>query len=375
MDALSHQAPHRRHEVRVAEDVGALRRGVAATARGLRALRPGVAELVATELGTNLVRHTTAGGYVLWRRAGDGIELLAVDHGPGLRPGGVPAWALPSGYAPAPRPSRGGGLGAGLAGVRRMASEFDCYAAPGGTVILARVGPPDGTAGAAWRWGAVNVPVGGAGESGDAWAVLAGPRLAALVVDGLGHGPAAAVAARAAVAEFARRFERRLPGEAAGPYGSPGSRRDGGAGVEGLVAGINEAMRGTRGGVIGFCLVEPRRGELTFAGVGNVTGRVFGAGAAQSLLGRGGTLGTQVRAPSAHPVTCRWAPGATLVLVSDGITGRWDPLAYPGLLRRHPAVVAATLQRDHGRGTDDATVLVVQDARALGMQAGTDRER
>jgi Anti-sigma regulatory factor (Ser/Thr protein kinase) len=364
MDALSRQAPHRRHQVRAPEDVGALRRAVAAAASGLGTVRPGTAELVATELGTNLVRHT-AGGYVLWRRAGDGIELLAVDHGPGMRPGGVPMWALPRGDAPAPWPRRGEGLGAGLAGVRRMASEFDCYAGPGGSVILARVGPPGGTAGGRWRWGAVNVPAGGSGESGDAWAVAAGPRLAALVVDGLGHGPAAAVAARAAVAEFARR----RPAETASPYGPHGA-----PGVEGLVRGINEAMRGTRGGVIGFCLVEPRLGELTFAGVGNVTGRVFGAGAAQSLLGRGGTLGTQVSAPRAHPVVCRWAPGATLVLVSDGIAGRWDPLAYPGLLLRHPAVVAATLQRDHGRGTDDATVLVVQDTRALGMQAGTDRE-
>jgi anti-sigma regulatory factor (Ser/Thr protein kinase) len=336
------------------EDVGALRRAVASMAGRLPGLRPGGPELAATELATNLVRHTTDGGYVLCREADGGIELLAVDHGPGMRPGGVPPWAIARGHdASLPPFGGGGGLGVGLAGVRRLSSVFDCYAAPGGTVVLARVGPAVPPAGASWRWGGVNVPYGGTGESGDAWAVSPGPRLGALVVDGLGHGPAAAEAARAAVAEFGH-----------------GRLTD----IETFVRRANEAMRGTRGGVLGVCLIEPGRDELTFAGVGNIIGRVIADGASHSLLGRSGTLGTQLHAPAAHPTTHRWSPGAALVLASDGITSRWDPLAYPGLLRRHPAVVAATLQRDHGRGTDDATVLVVQDTRAQDRAGGIDRE-
>ncbi|MEV5412838.1 SpoIIE family protein phosphatase [Thermopolyspora sp. NPDC052614] len=349
------EAVHRRHDVRAEEDVGALRRAVASMAGRVPGLRLGEPELAATELATNLLRHTTGGGYVLCREADGGIELVAVDHGPGMRPGGVPPWAIArGGDAPLPRSGGGGGLGVGLAGVRRLSSVFDCYASPHGSVVLARVGSAVPPADASWRWGGVNVPRGGTGESGDAWAVSPGPRLGALVVDGLGHGPAAAEAARAAVTEFGR-----------------GYLTD----IEAFVRRANEAMRGTRGGVLGVCLIEQGRDELTFAGVGNITGRVIVGGVSERLLGRGGTLGTQAYLPSAHPTTHRWVPGAALVLASDGITSRWDPLAYPNLLRRHPTVVAATLERDHGRGTDDATVLVVQDTRAQDKAGGIDRER
>ena len=47
---------------------------------------------------------------------------------------------------------------------------------------------------------------------------------------------------------------------------------------------------------------------------------------------------------------------------SDGLTGRWSLGDYPGLLRRHPAVIAGVLYRDSLRGRDDATIVVVSDA-------------
>ena len=44
---------------------------------------------------------------------------------------------------------------------------------------------------------------------------------------------------------------------------------------------------------------------------------------------------------------------------SDGISTHWDPGQYPGLIARHPAVIATVLFRDFGRGNDDATVVVL----------------
>ncbi|MCX2689329.1 ATP-binding protein, partial [Pseudomonas sp. DCB_AW] len=38
---------------------------------------------------------------------------------------------------------------------------------------------------------------------------------------------------------------------------------------------------------------------------------------------------------------------------------RWNLQAYPGLVLRHPAVIAAVLHRDFCRGRDDVTVLVL----------------
>jgi anti-sigma regulatory factor (Ser/Thr protein kinase) len=338
------QADHRRQDVRVEEDAGALRRAAARMAAGRAGVRAGEAELVATELATNIVRHAAPGGYVLYRPVEDGIELLAVDRGPGLRRlAGWRSWASPEDErAPAP-PLRGGGLGVGLRGVERIASTFDLYSTRGaGTVVLARLGERRRHRAASFRWGAVNVPVTGDGDSGDGWAVTGDGHLAAVVVDGLGHGEAASLASRAAIAAFAE-----------GPVND----------LEDFVRRAHEAMLGTRGGVVGVCSIDPVRDQLTYAGVGNVAGRVLLGGASHSLLSREGVLGTQATAPRARLARYRWGPGAALVLASDGLRSQWDPRSYPGLLAHDPGVVAAALQRDHGRSTDDATVLVVQDLR------------
>jgi hypothetical protein len=61
-----------------------------------------------------------------------------------------------------------------------------------------------------------------------------------------------------------------------------------------------------------------------------------------------------------------WSADAVLVMHSDGLQTRWDLAKYPGLLRRHPAVIAAVLYRDFRRGRDDATVVV------LGSYSGSD---
>ena len=340
MGALT-TAAHTRLPVRAEEDAGAARRTVArmAAAAGLRAGDP---EIVATELATNIVRHTTSGGYLLCQAGPGWLEVIAVDHGPGLRPGDLPPPAPGGGLPPLP-PPRAGGLGVGLAAAGRLSAGFDWYSSPAGTVILARLGtPPRGWPGMA-RWGAVNVPLGGAGVSGDGWAVTTGDCLTAVVVDGLGHGPAAGAAATAALAVLDRAACRSDPAE--------------------LVRRAHEAMHGTRGGVLGAAVIRPGLGELTYAGVGNISGRVVHGRDSRGLVSREGTLGTQLPLPSPHVSGRPWAPGSVLILTSDGIRSHWDPFACPGLLERDPSVTAAVIYRDHERGSDDATVLVVRDVR------------
>ncbi len=331
-----------RHRVRVEEDAGAARRAVARAAAVAGGLRPGDPEIVVTELATNIVRHTSRGGYLLWAAGPGWLEVIAVDHGPGLRPGDLPQ-PLPGGGLPPLPPPRPGGLGVGLGAVRRLASGFDWYSSPAGTVILARLGaPPRGWPGVA-RWGAVNVPLGGAGISGDGWAVATGDCLTAVVVDGLGHGPAAGAAAAAALTVLDRAACRADPAE--------------------LARRAHEAMHGTRGGVLAAAVIRPGLGELTYAGVGNIAGRLVHGQGTRGLVSREGTLGTQLPLAAPHVTGLPWAPGSVLILSSDGIRSHWDPLAYPGLLERDPSVTAAVIYRDHERGSDDATVLVVRDAR------------
>ena len=163
-----------------------------------------------------------------------------------------------------------------------------------------------------------------------------------MVADGLGHGPDAAVAAAAAIAAFR-----------AGPLADPAAS----------VLRAHEAMLGTRGGVLAACVIGPGRDTREFAGVGNVSGCVLRREGVRGWSAADGTVGTQVRAPRARAAGYRWGPGAVLVLATDGLRSHWDPLAYRGLLGHDPAVIAATLHRDHARGTDDAAVLVVADTR------------
>lgn len=335
---------HMRLPVRVEEDTGAARRSVALMAAGVTGIRHGTPEIVVTELATNILRHAGGDGYLLGRAGPDWLEVIAADRGPGLRPGDMPPQAADGGPLP-PLPRPPGSLGVGLAAVRRLASHVDWYASAAGSVVLARFGTPP----PAWpplaRWGGVNVPLGGAGISGDGWAVSAGGCLGAVVVDGLGHGPAAGAAATAALAA--------LTGPGGPPSADPGE----------LVRLAHEAMRGTRGGVLAAAVIDPDRGELRYAGVGNIAGRVVAGSRSRGLVSREGTLGASLPVASPHVTALPWAPGSVLALATDGIRSRWDPSAYPGLLSHDPSVIAAVIYRDHERGTDDATVAVVRDAR------------
>jgi hypothetical protein len=55
-----------------------------------------------------------------------------------------------------------------------------------------------------------------------------------------------------------------------------------------------------------------------------------------------------------------WHDGCTLILASDGVSTRWNLARYPGLLNRHPTLIASVIHRDFARDTDDATLLVAK---------------
>ncbi len=315
---------HSRHPINASEDVGALRRAAAKLAASQGGVRSGEAELVATELGTNLLKHASPGGYVLCRRITNGIEFLSVDTGSATA---------------APRLA-GAGLSAGLAGIRRMATDYDYYSSSAGTIVLARLGGGRPQQEARWSFGGVNVPMGGTGPSGDAWVVAADHGAASFLIDGLGHGEEAAVAARAAVELFKQR-----------PVTDPAK----------FLAEANAALIGTRGGVAAACVIDPDAGQLSFAGIGNITCQVISGEARQHLISRPGTIGTQLTLPRIPVRHHRWSPGTMLVMNSDGISDGWSPRAYPGLLGHDSTVIAAALHRDFTRSSDDAAVLVVRD--------------
>ncbi|MDT0435464.1 MULTISPECIES: ATP-binding SpoIIE family protein phosphatase [Streptomyces] len=341
------------------EDVAWFRDGasLATTARGasaalarrlgLGAHRAAEVALAVTEAATNVQRHSVDGGLLLRvvrSGAEAGVEFLTVDSGPGMPD--VRA-ALVDGASSA------GSLGIGLGTVARLADHFDLHSVPGrGTVLSARFWPRAGDtapgtalpgAGAA---DGVTRPISGETVCGDAWSVRtadgpegARPPVVVMLCDGLGHGPLAARASRAAVEAFQACADL-----------SP----------EGVLTAVDRALRGTRGGAVAVARLEPAAGRVLYCGVGNVSGFLTDADGRRALLSAPGIVGAQMR--TLRTFEQPLPAGGALVMHSDGLTERWDPAALPGLLRHTPLVMAAQLLREAAVRRDDASVVVVKGA-------------
>lgn len=321
-----------------ANHVGSVRRSAVKLAQRLRfseAQQSDVA-IVATELATNLSRHAQNGR--VWLQtisssAGEGLELVAVDAGPG-----IPDLqrCLRDGYSSA------GTAGTGFGAIRRLSHEFDVFTTVGrGTVVLSRI-YADGSRGrAAFVIGAMSQPAPHEVVCGDAWRIIErGGSLAVIVADGLGHGPLAAEASALAVGAF-----EALPfADAAAFY-----------------ARANDTLSSSRGAAVARALVD-ESGKVEYSGVGNIAGSLLGPDGSRGLPSQNGTVGSPMRRQVAAQLY-DWPTRGVLVMHSDGIMSRWSFDPYPGLLVRHPAVIAAILCRDFMRGRDDATVVVVGRAR------------
>ncbi|HEY7930001.1 MAG TPA: anti-sigma regulatory factor [Steroidobacteraceae bacterium] len=338
-----------RFEVRADHQIGECRRAAQrlAQASGFDETAVGRVGIVASELATNLVRHGGGGELLLQSLAAQGdvqVELLAIDQGPGMAD---VRRCLQDGY------SSGGTHGEGLGAVRRLSSAFDIYSTVGrGTVVLARLrdgadalpGASRGAAGAAragradpLELGAVCMAMPGEIECGDSWHVASdGQACAMLVVDGLGHGPFAAAAARAAGNCFT-----------AEPFRSP---------LDALQH-MHRAVGGTRGAAAACALLPASSQTLEYAGIGNIAGHIISPQRSLGMVSHNGTLGSQLL--RVQQFSYPWPPEALLVMHSDGLATRWSVSAYEGLHTHHSAVIAGVLYRDYRRGRDDATVLVL----------------
>ncbi|MFI5328965.1 MAG: ATP-binding protein, partial [Candidatus Rokuibacteriota bacterium] len=293
--------------------------------------------LVVTELATNLVKHG-GGGEVLLRQvetSPDTVEVFALDRGPGMA---NVARCLEDGYSTA------GSAGTGLGAVQRVASGFDVWSRPkSGAAVRIEIAPAgEARREAGFQIGGLAVPAAGETECGDAWSAERRPgSLTLLVVDGLGHGPAAAIAAQQAVQSF---------------DGAPGvlpARR---------VEALNLALRATRGAAVAVAHIDAARKLVRFAGLGNIGAAIYAGESVRHLVSQHGTAGQGTRRVEEYMYP--WDERAVLVMHSDGIATRHDLTTYPGLLERHPGLVAGVLYRDFGRGRDDATAVVARRAPA-----------
>lgn len=297
-------------------------------------------ETAVSELCSNVIRYGSEGLAVLRALPGR-FEVVCTDRGPGFRGGGAP-----------PHPE---GLGIGLAGAARLLDELELGDLPGGggRVVgrkrlpgggAVRRPPGAGAAGGAaagasaegrgsWVTHAALRPRPGEVESGDAFVVVEeGGGLLVGVIDGLGHGPDAAQAARVAAERV-----RAHPGE-------PLTR---------LLARAHEAARSTRGAAAVLVRLPATGGGAVYASVGNAGGRVLPGG--EPLVPQPGCLGVRLPAVVERPLEL--TPGRVLLLWTDGFQ---PPEALPELPVRPAERLAEALEGLLARFAlprDDALVL------------------
>lgn len=318
-----------------ASDVAAVRRAgqKLADALGFNQTRAGQLALIITEAATNILKHAGEGEIHVspaQSPAGIGIDVLALDKGPGIAD---LAGCLVDGVSTA------GTAGTGLGALHRLSDEFDVYSTVGdGAAFFMRLWrDTPGPDACGVEVGALWTPIRGEDVCGDGWAVACGADGATLLAsDGLGHGPDAARASNAAI----QVLEQRGPLEAGE-----------------LVHAAHEALRPTRGAALAAARIDFETDQLRFAGVGNIGAVAIGE-VRRALVSHNGIVGHNMR--KVQEFTVPFGPGALCILCSDGIQTQWDLGKYPGLQGRSPALIAAILMRDYSRGRDDAMVLVVR---------------
>lgn len=308
--------------------------GTLAAELGFNEQDAGRAALVATEIGTNLIKHA-AGGELLVRKitngAVRGLEVLGLDKGPGMVD---VAKCLRDGY------STGGSPGTGLGAMERLSQHFEIYSRPGlGTAVLSQLWPdskrppPESL-----EFGALLVPAPGETECGDNWCyVERAEGLLVMGVDGLGHGFGAAQAAAEACRVFNTENHR-----------SPGR----------LMQVLHEVLRPTRGAAITLLQVDWDAGRATSIAVGNVAAGLITGNQMKRLAADNGIVGHVISRPRELQYPCE--AGTVVLLHSDGLNSSWQPERYPGLMQHHAALIAGVIYRDCKRGRDDCLVVVIR---------------
>jgi negative regulator of sigma-B (phosphoserine phosphatase) len=193
-------------------------------------------------------------------------------------------------------------------------------------------------------WGSAGRTLAGESVSGDRALVRYADHLAlAAVIDGVGHGEAAARAAEIAAGILVdHRGESPIA----------------------LFARCDAALERTRGVVMSLAVFDGGRDVVTWAGVGNVEGVLLRWNTehrreSETLLRRVGVVGTR-REQRVYAETVPLEVGDTLLFATDGLRGGFE---LGVRLEQEPKRIAERILAESASNADDALVLV---ARYLG---------
>jgi anti-sigma regulatory factor (Ser/Thr protein kinase) len=316
-------------------DVAAARRYGLQLSRslGFDEARSGRVSLIITEAAGNILKHAREGRLFLTHVSEgeiNGIEILALDQGPGIFD---LAHSLNDGVTTT------GTAGNGLGALLRLSDRFDAYTGTGkGSAFYMCVWSSPQVCRAALETGAICVPMPREEVCGDGWGMASSRESATfLLSDGLGHGINAAHASRTARELLIRHPE--LP-------------------PAGFMETAHRALRSTRGAAMAVAQFQYASEQLSFAGIGNISACVTDGLTRNHLVSHNGIVGHNMR--KIQEFTVPFPRRSLYIMHSDGIRTQWDLAAYPGLFLRHPALIAAIICRDFARDRDDASVFVAR---------------
>jgi len=162
------------------------------------------------------------------------------------------------------------------------------------------------------------------------------------IVDGLGHGKHAEIAARAAMTYVASHLTNPL--------------------LE-IFSGCNKEIRDTRGGAMGIAIIDKKACTLTYAGIGNTRILILRSADLKETAQKPRYLRSDygiVGAGYKHlvPETVPFVPGDLVMMYTDGVKELIDFTAYGPPLYKDMQELAEKIIKDWGRDTDDAAVLI-----------------
>jgi anti-sigma regulatory factor (Ser/Thr protein kinase) len=310
---------------------------------------------VVAELGSNILKYAGQGHIrIQCLRSGyrSGVDIVAEDAGPGIAD---VAQAMEEHY------SSSGTLGLGLTGVRRMVSEFHIASAPGqGCRVqarkwmthhahpagpqahaklpaLAKHTPHQMHAALGIETAEVNRPCYPEIVSGDSTVVRQIPEgLLVACIDASGHGKRAHALSQQ-LAQWVH--------TSANPHPAT------------LLQELHQQCVGTLGAAAALAWVQPARGELLFAGVGNIPIRCVGR-TPWAGISRDGMLGE--RFPTPHVQRFPLYAEDVVLLYSDGIRETISTQMLRRARLGSAQQIAEHVLREGGKTTDDASCIVLK---------------
>ena len=299
--------------------------------------RTGEIDIVVSEMVSNLIKYATRGEllYRLSKQENEYLfEVICIDNGVGIKDINH---SMKDGI------SSKSTLGHGIGYIQRLSNFSQIYSQPDwGTIVysqfmasleLNKITQNNTLV------RCINVSMPGEKVSGDGAAIRqVGDKTLVLLGDGLGHGEFAKEAMDKATEIFQQTN-----------YSEPSD----------IIRELHTNVKKTRGLVATIGILDHKTKQWQISGIGNIAVRLQRGLEYKNYSSYNGIIGLNIPGRIENN-RYEMEKFQQLILCSDGIKTRWDLVHYPSILKYDPMLLAAAIYKDHGRRTDDMTILIVK---------------